>query len=196
MTLVYDWLRLDSAWTSRGKRLSIPCQFSDLSIPLHLPPPGLLFQQLPEVSTVTMNLEVKKPTTLQKRAVILSFVVLMFFFLFLLFKENRKPAKIWALWCALERKTILSVQALWKEQKYVILRHELLERNNQYISQLKTVKNFWMFCWKFLITNFWRHLPVSVKLSLRKLPELCDRCEAGGGKKRKKLIVAVEYSII
>lgn len=169
MTLVYDWLQLDSAWTSRGKRLSIPCQFSDLSIPLHLPPPGFLFQQLPEVSTVTMNLEVKKPTTLQKRAVILSFVVLMFFFLFLLFKENRKPAKIWALWCALERKTMLSVQALWKEQKYVILRHELLERNNQYISQLKAVKNFWMFCWRFFIKKFWRHLPVSAKLSLRNL---------------------------
>lgn len=37
MTLVYDWVQLDSAWTSRGKRLSVPCQFSDLSIRLHLP---------------------------------------------------------------------------------------------------------------------------------------------------------------
>lgn len=64
------------------------------------------------------------------------------------------PAKIWALWCALERKTMLSIQALWKEQKYVTLRHELLEENNQHVSQLKMVRDFWMFCWVFLIKKF------------------------------------------
>lgn len=82
MTLGSDWLCLDSAWTSRGKRLWVPCQFSDLSIPLLLPTSRLCVSAAPWSEHHDMNLEVKKPSTLQKRAVILSFLSLMFFFLF------------------------------------------------------------------------------------------------------------------
>lgn len=82
MTLGSDWLCLDPAWTSRGKRLWVLCQFSDLSIPLLLPTSRLCVSAAPWSEHHDMNLEVKKPTTLQKRAVILSFVLLMFFFLF------------------------------------------------------------------------------------------------------------------
>lgn len=82
MTLGSDWLCLDPAWTSRGRRLWVLCQFSDLSIPLLLPTSRLCVSAAPWSEHHDMNLEVKKPTALQKRAVILSFVLLMFFFLF------------------------------------------------------------------------------------------------------------------
>lgn len=82
MTLGCDWLCLDSAWTSRGEGLCVPCQFSDLSTALLLPTSRLCVSAAPWSEHHDMNLEGKKPTTLQKRAVILSFVLLMFFFLY------------------------------------------------------------------------------------------------------------------
>lgn len=91
---------------------------------------------------------------------------------------------------------MLSIQALWKEQKYVILRHELLERSNQYVSQLRMVKNFWMFCWKCLIKKFPETFSCFSETFLEKTSELYGRWKAGGGRKRKKLLFAVEYSII
>lgn len=103
MTLLLDWLWLDSSWTSRGKRLFILCQFSDLSISPHLQ--AFCFSSSLKWAP-WLRISKWRNTTLQKGAVILSFVLVMFFFLFLLFKKKTESLPKFGLF-----------DVLWKEKQ-------------------------------------------------------------------------------
>ena len=151
MTLFLDWLWLDSYSTSRGKRLFILCQFSDLSISPHLQ--AFCFSSSLKWAP-WLWISKWRNTALQKGTVILSFVVLMFFFLFLLFKRKQRACQnLDSLMCFGKKNNAIYPSNL-KGTKICHYKARISWEEQSIQLQLRMVTNFWISCWKILTKIF------------------------------------------